>query len=261
MTSTFAPCPIERITGVWKFHRPSLRVSEARSLPGHLVHFIASGGYELTVSGRTRDVSAGMVIYYHDSENVLWRGKRSAVTFYSVGFLADIMPPPPERRIMSLPSLKRDFASLYRHSLLPEGNERIFLLYAGLSRILAGIARGNAHTVIARDNEWWAVENRIRGEKRYRMSVPEILGHYAKSYATLNRACRKATGRSIAKRLRELCLEEAKGLLAYSALSVTEIADHLGYSGIHEFSRDFKRHCGVPPTRYASGAVKRRFSS
>lgn len=259
MDTTYAPCPIERITGIWRFHRPSLRTNEARSLPGHLLHYIISGSYELTVSGRTCDVSAGTVIYYHDSEDVFWRGKRSAVSFYSVGFIArSLIPPPPEKRVMHIPKLKARFASLHRTSLTPAGDERTFLLYADLSAIIAGIAAHGHVAAVDTDNEWWGVEERIRGQKRYRVSIPEILADYGKSYATLNRACRRATGRSIAGRIRMLCLEEAKGLLSYSNLSVTEIAEHLGYNGIHEFSRDFRRHIGRSPSAYAQ---RRRFSS
>lgn len=48
-----------------------------------------------------------------------------------------------------------------------------------------------------------------------------------------------------------LKLEEAKKLLAADACTVTEIANRLGFSSIHYFSRAFKQHTGMSPTQYA----------
>lgn len=45
-------------------------------------------------------------------------------------------------------------------------------------------------------------------------------------------------------------LERAKTLLAYSDMSVTEVAEHLGFGSIHYFSRAFKRHHGVEPSSF-----------
>lgn len=48
-------------------------------------------------------------------------------------------------------------------------------------------------------------------------------------------------------------IQEAKRLLDETELSVTEISEHLGFSGVHYFSRVFKNFTGVSPTRYAKG--------
>lgn len=45
-------------------------------------------------------------------------------------------------------------------------------------------------------------------------------------------------------------IEKAKQMIEYSSLSVTEIADQLGFSSIHLFSRVFKQVVGISPTDY-----------
>jgi len=45
-------------------------------------------------------------------------------------------------------------------------------------------------------------------------------------------------------------LEKAANLLRFSAHSISQIADMLGYADIYSFSRQFKSHMGEPPTRY-----------
>jgi iron complex transport system substrate-binding protein len=47
-----------------------------------------------------------------------------------------------------------------------------------------------------------------------------------------------------------LRIEKAKEMLKSDYGSVTDIAVTLGYSGLYDFSRDFKKHTGVPPSRY-----------
>ena len=48
-------------------------------------------------------------------------------------------------------------------------------------------------------------------------------------------------------------IKEAKKLIREKNHSVTEIADMLGYSSIHIFSRAFKKAVGMSPTDYSKG--------
>ena len=49
---------------------------------------------------------------------------------------------------------------------------------------------------------------------------------------------------------RRLRIERAKELLHGDYGSVSDIAVYLGYSSIYDFSRDFKKHTGVAPSKY-----------
>ena len=41
--------------------------------------------------------------------------------------------------------------------------------------------------------------------------------------------------------------------LIYSDCSITEIADRLGFTNVHNFSRAFRKAIGQPPTAYRAG--------
>jgi len=52
------------------------------------------------------------------------------------------------------------------------------------------------------------------------------------------------------KYLSELKLHEAKVLIQQAHLSLTDIAERLGYSHLSHFSRQFKRWTGISPMEY-----------
>lgn len=50
--------------------------------------------------------------------------------------------------------------------------------------------------------------------------------------------------------LHELRIKKAKEMLKSDYSSITDIALSLGYTNIYDFSRDFKKHTGVSPSKY-----------
>ncbi len=77
------------------------------------------------------------------------------------------------------------------------------------------------------------------------------VNHYARLLNTtpqnLNAVCRKETGQSSAEILSEYIINEAKRLLRYTDIMVSEIADKLDFKDNSHFSKYFKRHVGSSP--------------
>ncbi len=73
---------------------------------------------------------------------------------------------------------------------------------------------------------------------------------FSKSY--LKNLFKRNTGYSIMDYYTHLKIERAKILVKDGKLSVSEIAELLGYSSIHYFSRVFKKKTGLSPTEYKS---------
>ena len=48
-------------------------------------------------------------------------------------------------------------------------------------------------------------------------------------------------------------IKKAEEMLKSDFSSITDIAYSLGYNNVYEFSRDFKKHIGIAPSRYATG--------
>ncbi|WOH64032.1 helix-turn-helix domain-containing protein [Bradyrhizobium sp. BWA-3-5] len=66
----------------------------------------------------------------------------------------------------------------------------------------------------------------------------------------LNEATRQALGSTAAQLIRERIMLEAKRLLLHSDISVTEIADRLGFEDPAYFSRCFKKHTTRSPVEF-----------
>ena len=250
--------PVEGISGVWRFVREPGGPRQARSLPGHLLHLVLEGSYRLRTNGREYAIRTHDAIYYHETEEVEWLGNDERVVFYSVGFLAQSLAPlPPEARVFpSGERMRAAFEDLYSASLLPRDSRRALGLHAALLRIVLEIdwwRRPSPAELPEGAATWWRLERWLRERRSFRATVDELAGAAGASRSTVVRACRAATGASPMQRLRQIRLAEAQGLLRFSTLSVTQVADYLGYGRMHEFSREFRRHCGRPPS-----ALRRR---
>lgn len=246
--------PVAGITGVWKFTRAPGGCHRASSIPGHLLHLLVAGAYRLRTNGREYDVKTRDVIYYHETEEVEWLGNRETVAFYSVGFMAPSLEPlPPKRRVFpSNARIRSAFEDLYAASLAAHDEKRSLKLHGALLRILAELDWPAKNTTVGEAFEpslWWEAERRVRERRCFRMTLAELAAELHCSRATVVRACREAVGTSPMRRLRDLRMAEALGLLHYSTLNISQIAEYLGYERVHEFSREFRRCCGRPPTK------------
>lgn len=57
-----------------------------------------------------------------------------------------------------------------------------------------------------------------------------------------------AVGISPVRRIKQLRMEMARGLLTYSRASISEIATQVGYERVNEFSRDIRKAFGMSPS-------------
>jgi AraC-like DNA-binding protein len=247
------PPPVEGITGVWRFSREPGGHHRARSLPGHLLHLVLEGSYRLRTNGREYDIKPRDVIYYHETEEVEWLGNAGRVTFYSVGFLASALEPlPAERRVFpSSKPIRAAFDRLHAAALLPRDARRTLGIYAALLAVLAEIdwwPRPAPEAAAEGADLWWRLERLLREKRRFRSTIDELAAEAGCSRASVVRACRAATGASPMRRLRDVRMAEARGLLGFSTLNVGQVAAYLGYPRIHEFSREFLGCCGHPPS-------------
>jgi AraC-like DNA-binding protein len=82
------------------------------------------------------------------------------------------------------------------------------------------------------------------------------VNHYAKLLNTtpqnLNAICRKEAGQSSAEILSEHIINEAKRLLLYTDITVSEIAHRLDFKDNSHFSKYFKRHVDQTPVGFRS---------
>jgi AraC-like DNA-binding protein len=251
------------ITDILLFKRfvfPAHQRSRTHSPPGHLLHLLHEGDLELRIGNHDFHAGAGDVIYYYESEEVVWHGNPQPVCFDSLAFLApQLQPLHATRRVFrSSPEIRIAFKALHE---LWTGHEQPALLtmtHAHALSIAASLivhqnmCAGEARPV---GNPWWDVEAYLRRHSAYHSTIAELSERFHLSPATLARCCHSATGLPPAKRIRSLRMHVAEGLLRYSMLTVSEVADQLGYGRIHEFSREFSATMGQSPRQWRAGMV------
>lgn len=85
------------------------------------------------------------------------------------------------------------------------------------------------------------------------ITLKDICSQFMQGKTQLCKIFRESTGQSPMEYYMNIKIKEAKKLIREKNHSVTEIADMLGYSSIHIFSRAFKKAVGMSPTDYSKG--------
>ena len=79
-----------------------------------------------------------------------------------------------------------------------------------------------------------------------------------KDYTTLSRVFSAFTGSTLEKHIINQRVERAKELISYGELSVSQIANLLGYSSVQHLSTQFKKIVGQTPSQYLRSARSSR---
>lgn len=247
--------PVQGIRLVQQFVRRTSGLDfNATSRPGHLIQYVVAGRVHEECNGRHYDLGPGSIIWYHEDELVRGIVQRAPWTFYSINFLAPTLPPPAfENRLFTEQRhLKPRFAELltvWEATELP-AVVREFRTHAILLQILAALT-AKAPTHIAMDpvtKLWWDVETECRRDLRQHLMLPDLAKLTGRSPATISRSCFAAVGMPPMKRLKQVRMSLAHGLVRQSSLAIKEIADQLGYARVHEFSRDYRKAFSLSPT-------------
>lgn len=83
-----------------------------------------------------------------------------------------------------------------------------------------------------------------------RIEWTDMARHYGMGYATFRRRFKEMTGRSPLDYQIQVRLNRAAELLRHTPLAAREIAERLGYTHVHFFSRQFKKRFGKSPQKY-----------
>jgi len=217
-----------------------------------------SGSYLLTLNGKTMKVKAGDLVYYGSLENHMWRGDGTQTSFYSINFVPrdSTAPPDDQRLIASDLSPAPWFATAeeaFREANDPVQQARCF---AALHQILAYARRFfRADQDLGESALWRDLEKRILQKRWLRVSVGVLADASGYNVSTVYRSCRSVHGVSPVVRIRQMRMEEAVNLLRHTALPVRSVAAELGYSRVHEFSREFSRFHGCSPRQFRNSIV------
>ncbi|MGD1821953.1 MAG: AraC family transcriptional regulator [Pleomorphochaeta sp.] len=87
------------------------------------------------------------------------------------------------------------------------------------------------------------------------ITLEDICIHCSMSRSLIQKLFKDETGWSVMEYFYRLKIEEAKHLIREETINFTQIADNLGYSTIHYFSRQFKKIVGMSPSEYSKSIL------
>lgn len=102
------------------------------------------------------------------------------------------------------------------------------------------------------------IDKIIRYIKRYHtqnISLDDVCREFSCSRSHISHIFKKKTGQSFREYLTFIRIEDAKALLKYSRLTVTEIAFSVGFTDSNYFSNVFKKYVGVSPREYRKNCL------
>ena len=97
------------------------------------------------------------------------------------------------------------------------------------------------------------IDSVVRYLKQYHtenITLKDICDYFSCSRSHISHTFKKKTGKNIREFLTDCRLEDAKSLLKYSNLSITEIAYSVGFGDSNYFSNVFKKSVGMSPMKY-----------
>ena len=92
----------------------------------------------------------------------------------------------------------------------------------------------------------------IRRDFRSTLSVPRLATRIGMSESAFHRHFKAITGRSPLQYQKVMRLQEAHRLISAEAYSVSRAASEVGYGSPTQFSREFSREFGTPPSRVSA---------
>jgi AraC-like DNA-binding protein len=250
---------LQSVRLVGRLRRPKLGYRfAASSLPGHLLQVTVQGASRHEVGGRQYDLSKGSLIWYHEDESVRGVVRRAPWVLYTVNFIAPSLSPPPfEQRVRKVDQrMINRFASLLEawNDLKVADAAREMRVQSNLLSILSHLqpTDGQPYRMEPSARPWWDLETMLRGDLSQQIDLTRMCELAGKSIATIARSCMHAVGVPPMKRVKQIRMSFARGLVQRSGLSFSEIAERTGYPRVHEFSRDYRRHFGVTATEERS---------
>jgi AraC-like DNA-binding protein/uncharacterized cupin superfamily protein len=119
-------------------------------------------------------------------------------------------------------------------------------------RLLTAPFGGMLRSLVRRDSNASAIARaigRIRGELSRPIAVPDLARQVGMSASSFHKHFKTITSRTPLQYQKELRLIEAQRLLKTGGASVTAAALDVGYESPSQFSREYARKFGVPPSR------------
>ncbi|MFA7637260.1 MAG: AraC family transcriptional regulator [Monoglobales bacterium] len=128
--------------------------------------------------------------------------------------------------------------------------EFLFSLIRSEDKSIKSINRTNTIAKVAENALVDEINDYLAENLHKQITLQNLCSHFNLSKSYICRIYKEYTSSSIIKHLSSIKIKAAKQLLRQDDMNISQIADKLGYSSIHNFTRSFKNETGVSPSEY-----------
>jgi AraC-like DNA-binding protein len=231
--------------------------------PEWVLHYIAQGRWDFIIGDRKYEVQEGDMVFIppHLLHIVLPERRFGTLQYVMLFDFPGYQFPADLPYVITLPKSERGRVIQLFHSLkkeLRKQNESNEMLSAGLLVTMIGVYLQWARC--RRESR----QMEVQGWENVQQAIRFMRDHHAESDLSLDQIC-KASGLTkhyfcglFKKRmgctpmgfLKNHRLQQAEELLMRSTFNCTEIAEKVGFSSIHRFSRSFRRERRYSPSEF-----------
>lgn len=115
----------------------------------------------------------------------------------------------------------------------------------------------NLHTAPDHDMIYREIIAYFEKNIRHQLTIPQICQENLISSSHLKQLFRDRHACGVIEYFTSMKIESAKQLIRNREMNFTQIADYLGYTSVHYFSRQFKKETGMTPSEYMA-SIKQR---
>ena len=212
----------------------------------HGLHFCLDGQITYCQNGKAYIAAPGYAVYLPKDAVYTSRTDRNGhfplLNFHCTQPLSDTIEVIP---LHSPEKYIAQFEAIKHTALLPHSSLRLMEQFYGLLAMLHTDMNTN-NTALSPAMEY--LKANLHDPQLSNAKLAAQLGfsevHFRKQFT-------KAYGEAPHRYIIKLRISRARQMLADGMLSVTEIAEQCGFSGVYHFSRAFKRSAGISPSEYA----------
>lgn len=275
---------VRAIVTVWHFclqHQTS--AEDVHNHPEIL--YVDEGVHFLSVDGKPMELSAGQMVIY--GPNTLHSGPvPSDAHIDIISFEADSSVLEPfYNRIITLNSRQKamlsqlitrgtDLFDRLRHKYgfvdLPlsadiqdyelqrlKNELELFLLDIYGSEQSAPLASGTSNYENVKATQFESFQQYLKAHMHTQLSLEQVSSALSMSPSALNKLCQEQCGCSPMAYFIHMKTCLAKQMICETTKNFTQIAEELGYTSVHYFSKQFKKETGKTPTEFSRSVLKK----
>lgn len=118
-------------------------------------------------------------------------------------------------------------------------------------------ASGVSNTENAKATHFELFQQYLKSQLHRQLTMEQIADVLSMSTSSLTKLCQAQCGCSPMAYFIQLKIEAAKRMICQTTMNYTEIAEALGYTSVHYFSKQFKNKTGKSPSEFARSVLKK----